>query len=84
MAFHLEGDGEHYCFLNGTTTFLLMGWDEEKIIQASLSSPHSLSHNRVRVLLDGRTDHFRTVASNQERGFMPMLTLGSRDAQMAL
>lgn len=54
-----KGTGEHY-FLNGTTAFLLMGWDDEKIIRESLSRFHSLSVNRVRVLLDGRTDHFWT------------------------
>jgi hypothetical protein len=63
-----KGTGEHY-FLNGTTAFLLMGWDDEKIIRESLSRLHSLSINRVRVLLDGRTDHFWTEPIKPGRGF---------------
>jgi hypothetical protein len=63
-----KGTGEHY-FLNGTTAFLLMGWDDEKIIRESLSRFHSLSINRVRVLLDGRTDHFWTEPIKPGRGF---------------
>ena len=30
-----------------TTAFLLMGWDDEKIIRGSLSRLHSLSHNSM-------------------------------------
>lgn len=48
-----EGTGEHY-FLNGTTAFLLMGWKDEKVIQASIDRLHRLKINRVRVLLAGR------------------------------
>jgi hypothetical protein len=63
-----KGTGEHY-FLNGTTAFLLMGWDDEKIIRESLSRFHALSINRVRVLLDGRTDHFWTEPIKPGGGF---------------
>jgi hypothetical protein len=48
-----EGSGEHY-FLNGTTAFLLMGWTDEKVIQASIDRLHRLKVNRMRVLLAGR------------------------------
>ena len=54
-----KGTGEHY-FLNGTTAFLLMGWDNEKVIQECISRLHRFDVNRIRVLLDGRTDHFWT------------------------
>jgi hypothetical protein len=54
-----EGSGEHY-FLNGTTAFLLMGWENEQVIHDCIDRLHSLEVNRMRVLLDGRTDHFWT------------------------
>lgn len=63
-----KGTGEHY-FLNGTTAFLLMGWDDEKVIQESISRLHILDVNRIRVLLDGRTDHFWTEPIKPGRGF---------------
>jgi hypothetical protein len=47
-----EGTGEHYYF-NGTTAFWLMGWREERIINASIERLHKLKINRIRVLLDG-------------------------------
>lgn len=49
-----EGTGEHY-FFNGTTSFWLMGWRDERIINWSLDRLHRLKINRVRVLLSGRT-----------------------------
>jgi len=54
-----EGSGEH-CFVNGTTAFLLMGWDSEQVIRAYIDRLHGLEVNRIRVLLDGRTDHYWT------------------------
>jgi Protein of unknown function (DUF4038)/Domain of unknown function (DUF5060) len=48
-----EGTGEHY-FLNGSTAFLLMGWTDEKVIQAAIDRLHRLKINRMRVLLAGR------------------------------
>lgn len=63
-----KGTLEHY-FLNGTTAFLLMGWDDEKIIRDALDRFHLLGVNRVRVLLDGRTDHFWTEPIKPGGGF---------------
>jgi hypothetical protein len=63
-----QGTGEHY-FLNGTTAFLLMGWDDENVIRESLSRLHTLEVNRIRVLLDGRSDHFWTEPIQPGKGF---------------
>jgi hypothetical protein len=63
-----SGTGEHY-YLNGTTAFLLMGWDDEKTIREILDRFHSLDINRIRVLLDGRTDHFWTEPIKPGSGF---------------
>lgn len=54
-----EGSGEH-CFVNGTTAFFLMGWDNEQVIRDCIERLNRLEVNRIRVLLDGRTDHFWT------------------------
>ena len=63
-----EGSGEH-CFVNGTTAFLLMGWDSEQVIRDCIDRLHSLEVNRIRVLLDGRTDHFWTEPIRPGNGF---------------
>ncbi len=63
-----KGTGEHY-FLNGTTAFLLMGWDDEKVIHNSIDRLHDLEVNRIRVLLYGRTDHFWTEPIEPGKGF---------------
>jgi hypothetical protein len=47
-----EGTGEHY-FWNGNTAFLLMGWQDEKVIREALDRQHRLKVNRLRVLLAG-------------------------------
>ncbi|HEY1861466.1 MAG TPA: DUF5060 domain-containing protein, partial [Gemmataceae bacterium] len=47
-----EGTGEHY-FFNGNTAFLLMGWQDEKVIRDALERQHRLKVNRLRVLLAG-------------------------------
>ena len=47
-----EGTKEHY-FFNGTTSFWLMGWREERIIQDAIERLHNLKINRMRVLLAG-------------------------------
>jgi hypothetical protein len=47
-----EGTGEHY-FWNGTTTYSLLGWDEETI-HKSIDRLHRLKVNRLRVVLTGR------------------------------
>jgi hypothetical protein len=48
-----EGSGEHY-FWNGTTTYHLMGFQEENTIDAAIDRLHRLKVNRLRVLLYGR------------------------------
>ncbi len=48
-----EGTGEHY-FFNGTTAYYLMGWRDEKVIEASIDRLHKLEVNRMRVQLSGR------------------------------
>jgi hypothetical protein len=63
-----EGTGEHF-FLNGTTAFLLMGWDSEQVIRDCIDRLHSFSVNRIRVLLDGRTDHFYGEPISPGNGF---------------
>jgi uncharacterized protein DUF4038/uncharacterized protein DUF5060 len=63
-----EGSGNH-CFVNGTTAFLLVGWDSEQVIRKSIDRLHELEVNRVRVLLDGRTDHFWTEPIKPGNGF---------------
>src|SRR5439155_12877796 len=47
-----EGTGEHY-FFNGNTAFLLMGWQDEKVIRGALDRQHRLKVSRLRVLLAG-------------------------------
>ena len=47
-----KGTGEHY-FWNGTTTYFLMGWDDQTI-RDSLDRLHRLQVNRVRVVIMGR------------------------------
>lgn len=48
-----EGTGEHY-FLNGTTCYYLMGFEDEEVIRASIDRLHGYRINRIRVLLYGR------------------------------
>jgi hypothetical protein len=48
-----EGTGEHY-FFNGTTAYMLLGWQNEGVIQRNcLNRLHRLKINRLRVLLGG-------------------------------
>jgi hypothetical protein len=47
-----EGTGEHY-FFNGTTAYILTGWQDEAVIHACLDRLHGLKVNRLRVLLGG-------------------------------
>jgi Protein of unknown function (DUF4038)/Domain of unknown function (DUF5060)/Putative collagen-binding domain of a collagenase len=63
-----EGSSEH-CFLNGTTAFLLMGWNNEQVIRDSIDRLRGLEVNRIRVLLDGRTDYFLTEPIKPGNGF---------------
>jgi hypothetical protein len=48
-----EGTGEHY-FWNGTTAFLMMGWQDEKVITAIIDRLHALKVNRIRIMLAAR------------------------------
>jgi hypothetical protein len=50
--FTWEGTGEHF-FFHGNTAFLLMGWQDEKVIRGVLDRQHRLKVNRLRVLLAG-------------------------------
>jgi hypothetical protein len=70
--FAWEGTGEHY-YLNGTTAFFLMGWEDEKVIRDCIDRLHRLDVNRIRILLDGRTDHFWTEPIKPGNGFSARL-----------
>ena len=52
-----EGTGEHY-FFNGTTAYWLMGWRDDKVIQAAIDRLHALKVNRMRVTVAGRSNLF--------------------------
>src|SRR5215211_4950910 len=52
--FVYEGTGKHY-FWNGTTTYWLLGWQDERIIRASVDRLAKLKVNRIRVALNART-----------------------------
>jgi hypothetical protein len=75
-----EGSGSH-CFVNGTTAFHLMGWENEQVIRNCIDRLHSLDVNRIRVLLDGRTDHFWSEPikpGNEFRAYLnPWVATGS-------
>jgi len=57
-----EGTGEHY-FWNGTTTYWLLGWDDETM-RASVERLARLKVNRLRVALDGRVKDGRDWYEN--------------------
>ncbi len=57
-----EGSGEHY-FWNGTTTYFLMGWDDQTI-RASIGRLHKLKVNRLRVVINGRVKNGRAWYEN--------------------
>ena len=65
----LAFDEVEQCFVNGTTAFLLVGWDSEQVIRDYIDRLDSLHLNRIRVLLDGRTDHFWTEPIKPGNGF---------------
>ncbi|MFD2574546.1 DUF4038 domain-containing protein [Spirosoma soli] len=50
-----EGSGEHF-FWNSTTTYWLMGWKDERIIQQALDRLARLRINRIRVAINARQD----------------------------
>ena len=49
-----QGTGKHY-FWNGTTTYWLLGWQDEDIIRQAIDRLARLKVNRIRVALCGRT-----------------------------
>jgi hypothetical protein len=66
--FTWEGTGEHY-FLNGTTAFLLFGWDDPKVIEGCIDRMARFKVNRLRALLCGRSDHTWTEPIKPGNGF---------------
>ncbi len=50
-----EGSGEHY-FWNATTTYWLLGWQDDEIIRQAIDRLAGLKVNRIRVALTGRTE----------------------------
>jgi len=63
-----KGTGEHY-YLNATTAFLLMGWDDEQVIRDCITRLRELEINRLRVSLNCRTHDFWTEPIKPGRGF---------------
>jgi hypothetical protein len=57
-----EGTGEHY-FWNGTTTYWLMGWDDETI-RSNIDRLSRLKVNRLRVAINGRVKNGRAWYEN--------------------
>jgi hypothetical protein len=49
-----EGTDEH-CFVNGTTAYWLLGWQDERVIEAAIDRLAKLRVNRLRVTLAGRS-----------------------------
>ncbi len=65
-----EGTGEHY-FWNGTTTYWLLGWQDEEIIRQAIDRLARLRVNRIRVALCGRTrggeQWFEPLVANSDK-----------------
>ena len=57
-----KGTGEHY-FWNGTTTYWLMGWDDETI-RSNINRLSRLKINRLRVAINGRVKNGRAWYEN--------------------
>ncbi len=57
-----EGTGEHY-FWNATTTYWLLGWDDETI-RTNIDRLHKLKVNRLRVAICGRVKNGRAWFEN--------------------
>ncbi len=57
-----EATGEHY-FWNGTTTYWLMGWDDETI-RTNIDRLSRLKVNRLRVAINGRVKNGRAWYEN--------------------
>jgi hypothetical protein len=60
--FNWEGTGEHY-FWNGTTTYWLLGWDDENI-RVNIDRLHRLKVNRLRTAICGRVTNGRAWFEN--------------------
>ena len=67
-----EGTDEHY-FLNGTTAFFLMGWEDEQVIRDCITRLRGLGINRIRLLLDGRSGEYWTEPIRPGHGFQTQL-----------
>lgn len=67
-----EGTGEHY-FFNGNTAFLMMGWQDDKIIEGILDRQHRLQVNRLRVMLPARVSSFWGEPVTPGRTWTPFL-----------
>lgn len=80
-----EGTGEH-CFWNGTTTFWLMGWDDETI-KRSIDRLAALRVNRLRVVLNSRVkngrDWFEKVFPTDKFTFLLNPSVPARTAERA-
>lgn len=50
-----EGTGEHF-FWNSTTTYWIMGWENEQIIRTAIDRLASYDINRMRVAINARQD----------------------------
>ncbi len=57
-----QGTGQHY-FWNATTTYWLMGWDDEQICK-NIDRLHGLKVNRLRVAINGRVKDGRAWYEN--------------------
>ncbi len=51
--FMLDGTGKHF-FWNATTTYWMLGWKDEKIIEQAIDRLARLRINRIRVAINGR------------------------------
>ncbi len=58
-----EGTGEHY-FWNGTTTYGILGWQDDKVIREAIDRLHALKVNRMRVTLTWRVKDGRAWFEN--------------------
>lgn len=58
-----EGTGEHF-FWNGTTTYWLLGWKDDQIIQNAIDRLVNLKVNRLRVGINGRVKDGRDWYEN--------------------
>ncbi len=67
-----EGTGEHY-FWNGTTAFLMMGWQDDAVIRGIIDRLGRLKVNRIRLMLAARTTSFWGEPVTATAEFRPCL-----------